>query len=85
MNKSNDMIRDRFFEWFDSLPGFSERNKNAYQEVLGCSEPESVIVLLEAAFTQGYLTSLEQTRVMVSISNEEKEALSGWTDLEEWK
>ena len=69
MSKSEETVRNLFLSWLNSLPG--------------SIESENIILLLETAFTQGYLSSLQQNSTLFSISDEEKEALSGWVDLEE--
>lgn len=70
MNKSALIMRDQYIEWVSKL----------YDKDI--SEAD-IFVLLEDAFTQGYISASQQNQVMVTISDEEKEALSGWVDLEE--
>lgn len=72
MNRTEDIMQERFSEWISSLK----------EEDIPSVDTGRLFLLLEKAFIQGYRASLTP-RTQVFISDEEKEALSGWVDLEE--
>ena len=70
-----------FLEWFNEYDGNFVRSDIVFSSLSNKDDIKTIVSWLEKSFNAGYYISLTNKSSSITISPEEKEALSGWADL----